>query len=624
MLLIDVLYWLAILLLSAAPICLFCFRRTKNLLAEQHTDTDLPKAKRPDYLIAYGMMAVYIVMASINLGSASAPNTEYYASEAGETVTFDLGEVRDVDSIYYFCGLTTRAHDGGTYKVFYGAEQDQFTEFSELLVKDDFFKWRKFELHRQARYIMLEAQDIDVTINELVVVCEGETVPVPIHASAQTGQRGVYLIDEQHTFPADYPASYLYNTYFDEIYHPRTAMEHLRLMKPYENTHPPLNKLIQSVSIAIFGANPLAWRLPGMLAGAFMIPALYFFGIMLFRKRIYGVIPAFLMMFDFMHFAQTRIATIDSFMCLFIILMFYFMYRHLSQREFLYGFGRSTTPLFLSGLMFALAASCKWIGFYGAIGLLFMFVYARLSERNEYNRYYSTSKNPVKRSEHRGFVVKTWLLAALFFIVIPALIYFACFIPYVLASGKENAWGDLIKYQIDMFNYHSRLVTDDPHAFASPWYSWPFDVRPIWFYIDRQLYDRDIISTISSFGNPAVWWVGAVSMVSAAVLSIIKRHRHMLVVFAAILALYLPNVLITREMFIYHYFTVVPFMILCITYMAKHLLEKKKKWATRTVYGYLAVVALLFVFFYPMISGLAVPKAFAWAYKWLPSWPFFY
>lgn len=37
---------------------------------------------------------------------------------------------------------------------------------------------------------------------------------------------------------------------------------------------------------------------------------------------------------DFMHFAQTRIATIDVYITFFIILMYYFMYDY-TQKEFL-------------------------------------------------------------------------------------------------------------------------------------------------------------------------------------------------------------------------------------------------------------------------------------------------
>ena len=48
---------------------------------------------------------------------------------------------------------------------------------------------------------------------------------------------------------------------FDEIYHARTAYEHILGMKPYENSHPPLGKLFISLGILAFGMNPFGWRI---------------------------------------------------------------------------------------------------------------------------------------------------------------------------------------------------------------------------------------------------------------------------------------------------------------------------------------------------------------------------
>ena len=50
------------------------------------------------------------------------------------------------------------------------------------------------------------------------------------------------LIDEPDTLEGE-PGWYN-STYFDEIYHARTAYEHLQGTRPYETTHPPLGKLL--------------------------------------------------------------------------------------------------------------------------------------------------------------------------------------------------------------------------------------------------------------------------------------------------------------------------------------------------------------------------------------------
>ena len=53
------------------------------------------------------------------------------------------------------------------------------------------------------------------------------------------------LCDEADTVPA--ASTYYNSTYFDEIYHARTAYEHLRGVYPYEVSHPPLGKEILSL-----------------------------------------------------------------------------------------------------------------------------------------------------------------------------------------------------------------------------------------------------------------------------------------------------------------------------------------------------------------------------------------
>lgn len=59
------------------------------------------------------------------------------------------------------------------------------------------------------------------------------------------------LLDEQDTVPD--AISWFNSAYFDEIYHPRTALEHIEGVSPYEISHPPLGKLILGLGIRLFG-----------------------------------------------------------------------------------------------------------------------------------------------------------------------------------------------------------------------------------------------------------------------------------------------------------------------------------------------------------------------------------
>lgn len=106
--------------------------------------------------------------------------------------------------------------------------------------------------------------------------------------------------------------------------------------------------------------NPFGWRFMGTLAGVLLVPIMYLFALKLFKKRFYAFIAAFLMMFDFMRLAQTRLATIDSYSCLFVLLMYYFMYDYFVVKSYDLTFRRSLRPLIFAGLAFGLGAAAKW------------------------------------------------------------------------------------------------------------------------------------------------------------------------------------------------------------------------------------------------------------------------
>ena len=166
-----------------------------------------------------------------------------------------------------------------------------------------------------------------------------------------------------------YTPTYMNGTYFDEIYHARTAYEHLHQIEPYESTHPPLGKILISIGIYVFGLNPFGWSIIGTLFGVGMIPIMYVFAKRMFGRSEYALIAAFLLTFDFMHFAQTRIATIDVYGVFFIMLMFYFMYRYTTLSFYREKLWTTLIPLGLSGLFFGIGAASKWIVIYGGAGL---------------------------------------------------------------------------------------------------------------------------------------------------------------------------------------------------------------------------------------------------------------
>ena len=127
------------------------------------------------------------------------------------------------------------------------------------------------------------------------------------------------------------------------------------------------------IGIELFGMTPFGWRFMGALMGVLMLPVMYLLVKQLTKRTDLSCIAMFLLAVDAMHFTQTRIATIDSYVVLFIMVMYLFMFRYSQMRWRRDGFARSLVPLGLSGLFMGISWATKWVGIYGSAGLVVIF-----------------------------------------------------------------------------------------------------------------------------------------------------------------------------------------------------------------------------------------------------------
>ena len=119
---------------------------------------------------------------------------------------------------------------------------------------------------------------------------------------------------------------------FDEIYFARAAEEYLRNVRIYENTHPPLTKLLITASTWLFGGLPRGdnahgWRFVDVLFGALVIPIVYAFARRVTRSTLFATIATTLFLFDGMHYVQSRIATPEGIVIVFSVAAVYAFYR---------------------------------------------------------------------------------------------------------------------------------------------------------------------------------------------------------------------------------------------------------------------------------------------------------
>jgi dolichyl-phosphate-mannose--protein O-mannosyl transferase len=585
---------------------------------------------RTDLVFMGVMTLLYLFIALFNLGDMVAPTTSWTPVKSDESFIVDLGRERNISRIIYYCGLGVGRDPGGNFRVEYQNGSGNYLPTTTLTKSGgDVFRWKYQDISlAKIRKIKIIADSGGAEIGEIGFFENGSQKPINglkiIEKNVDSHDNGTVenLFDEPEKVV--FNPSIINSTYFDEIYHARTAYEHLHRIEPFESTHPPLGKLFIGLGIIIFGMNAFGWRIIGTLFGVLMVPLMYLFGKKLFDGKFYGFCAAFLMMFDFMHFSQSRIATIDIYGTFFVILMFYYMYDYFINKSYELDFSQSLKPLFLSGLFFGLGVASKWIALYGATGLAFLF---GLSKYLEY-RDYSLLKKSIKARKMRWlnsfipiYLWGTIFCCILFFIVIPGIIYLLSWVPFMMVPGPGHELKDVFTYQMSMYNYHAHLVAT--HPFSSEWWQWPLMTKPLWAYDGHQYFNLpgDKVSSIFLMGNPAVFWVGILGVITAFIMAVRKRDKKMVVVFTAIAAQYLPWMLVHRLTFIYHFFSILPFVILAIVYAIKNMVENDPQ-TKYIVYAYLAVVLLLFICFYPIISGMIVDRSYVAHLKLLDTWSF--
>ena len=462
------------------------------------------------------------------------------------------------------------------------------------------FSWNDFAIGEQAKYVKIVSRS-DSVLGELQLYdTYGEKLSVK-----SLDDHGKNLIDEEDTVPAN--INYMNSAYFDEIYFARSAYEYANGLNAYEWVHPPLGKLIQAIPVALFGMAPFFYRLMGNLAGILMIPVMYAFGKCIFKDRRYGFLAAILMMFDNFHFAQTRMGTVDSFLVLFMILSALFMYKYLvlAKKDPL---GKKLLYLGLSGLFIGCAIATKWTGLYVGLALAIAF-FVDLFFKYGY-RVSNTKKEKRELWQIIGFCV-------LVFVFVPCTIYLLSYLLFPnVVPGNINSVSAVINQIKGMFDYHSHL--DATHDFSSSWYTWPFMTKPVWYYVNYL--SSSMRETIVGIGNPAIWWVGIFAAVASFLMALLKRDRENSFIVLFILCTWLPYLFIGRVMFLYHYFPTLPFIMLAIVSLVRLINDKLHNNAFLVFY--VAVVILLFTYFYPVVSGTPAPSGYLDTLRWLSSWYF--
>lgn len=547
-----------------------------------------------DLLTVAVLLLVFFSVAFWNVGLSNVPLSTWRASR-GKSFYVDFGMLENVSAAYFLL------KNGKVDFEIYSGYPGNWSKETEASLQD-YYCWKKVDVNCETRFLKFV---FGISYGEIVEVAalngEGEKITIGTIESEEGDDEKLWnLIDEQ--VKVECPPTYMSETYFDEIYYVKTAEDYINGRALSEWTHPPLGKLILTAAILTFGYNPMGWRIIVVVFATLMVPVIYFFGKKLFKTWIGAFASAFLLLFDFMHFTMGRIATVDTFVVFFSLTSHFFFFIYL-QNVLSHGWKTSTTPLFLAVVFFALGFSTKWIVLYGFLGEIFLLLLIRV--KNLTNKEGWTTR-------FKAFFGHPFLVF-IGFLAFAAVIYFLTFVPNMLIGYSLK---DIYDLQFLMYRFHSTLSAT--HPFSSEWWSWPFIARPVWLYVSDL--PGDMVSTIVAMGNPAAWWLGFASIFSAIVEFINEKNYVCGFIIAIFFFQWLPYAVISRCLFLYHFYSNVPFLIFATVYFVN------KSWGTRRDKiiwsAYFVFLVVLFVLFYPVISGTPIPYWWRDSLKWFRGWLF--
>ena len=191
-----------------------------------------------------------------------------------------------------------------------------------------------------------------------------------------------------------------------------------------------------------------------------------------------------------------------------------------------------------------------------------------------------------------------------------------------MVDGYGNVFEVMWDNQKYMFAYHSSLR--DTHPYSSLWYTWPFVYKPMWAYQAPETSIPDgTIGCISIFQNPLLSWAGIAALGYSLMAGLKKRDFRVLFLLIGFLAQYLPWALVSRYALQYHFFASMVFLILFVVYAMQDLESRYQNFGYVSS-AFTAICLLLFILFYPVLSGIPVSRFWAESVlTWFDSWVFF-
>jgi dolichyl-phosphate-mannose--protein O-mannosyl transferase len=415
------------------------------------------------------------------------------------------------------------------------------------------------------------------------------------------------------------------------------------------------------------GFGTWGWRLSSLVFGTMLIPLIYLTAMRLWPDRFFAMSAALLMNFDGMSFVQSRIAMIDVIAIFFALLAYWVFLLHRDARSNR-GFYRTAFLLALavglavSAKWFGLATLGTVLVFLVG-GYIARFVHLSTDGGWSWGDWWGKAVARVRVGPADQYA--RFLFYGLVLLVIPAALYLLSYFRYdtiqhcLEVAGSCDASRGLaplapvqlvhlgplwLPRGIDIagyirqiwihdqwaYQYHKNLTAT--HTYGSPWYTWIFLLRPVAYYYQDNVGCATVTAGVAAassaagciplraevfnLGNPAIWWASIPALVYTGWIAVKERSFAAALIVLAFLTAWLPFSRVSRVLFLYHMFGSLPFMVLAVAFAIARL---RRRFALRVQLGptrfpavtglhlahaYLGLVVAMFVYFYPLWTGL--------------------
>ena len=208
-----------------------------------------------------------------------------------------------------------------------------------------------------------------------------------------------------------------------------------------------------------------------------------------------------------------------------------------------------------------------------------------------------------------------WMVACL--LVLPIALYVASYLPWAFVENHRitDTWPPghtgqtLIDLTIQMYNYHNNLTA--AHAASSPWWAWPFDLKPVWFY--QGGFAGSTAASIYDAGNLVIWWLGVPAMAFVAWQAYARRSLALALIGIGFACQWVSWARIDRAAFQYHYYTSLPFVVMGLAYLLAEVWHgaSRRTWLLIRLAAAAAIMgpALMWLFDRPLCGFVGVDRA---------------